>query len=78
MFKIGKADAVTYCNLIHPFIIFLYEKTITMILTYSSTISKTILGNKGWKSSGKYREEFLSMEEIFSVQTPRGTEMDGA
>ena len=49
-----------------------------MILTYSSTISKTILGNKGWKSSGKYREEFLSMEEIFSVQTPRGTEMDGA
>lgn len=48
-----------------------------MILTYSSTISKTILGNEGWKSSGKYREEFLSMEEIFSVQTPRGTEREG-
>ena len=53
------------------------QKTVIVILSYSSHESKTILGNEGWKSSGKYREEFLSMEEIFSVQTPRGTEREG-
>lgn len=48
-----------------------------MILTYSSIINKTILGNERLEVFWEIQGEILSMEEICSVQTPRGTEREG-